>query len=152
MLPALLSFLLVFAQRSEPPILPQGWTTPFIRDDSRVEHISGASLTIMRRRSPDPFDTFTRRAVEGIARPLGFARIGEPRHFRDSNQRWVEYQVRGNRLVNRRRILYRAVRTDVEFVEIIYENSEDRFEVLLSEALSIASTLESFHRKERMRK
>ena len=136
--------LLVFlaVQFPEPPILPQGWTGRASGAVARLEHSSGASLLVTRPRPTEEFNAFARHAVERLASPLGFARIGEPRHFSDPNQEWFEYQIRGNRLSERRRILYRLVRSDAGFVEIIYENSENRFDALLSEALSIPSSLE----------
>ena len=148
----LLSLLIVAVQFAEPLILPQGWSGKAIRGElAWLEHSSGATLLVWSPRPTEDINAFAYRAVERLASPLGFVKIGEPRHFSDSNQEWVEYQIRGNRLTERRRILYRAVRRDAGFVEIIYENSEERFDVLVSEALSIAASLESVRRKERVR-
>lgn len=118
---------------------------------ARLEHSSGASLLVTKSRPAGEFDSDTRRVAERLANPLGFAQIGEPRHFSDSNQEWVEYVIRGNRLAERRRILYRAVRNQSDLTEIVYENSEDRFDILVSEALSIAGSLKSVARKVRVR-
>ena len=74
-------------------------------------------------------------------RPLGFAKLGEPRHFQDSDEEWIQYEIRGNRLSERRRILYRATRRKTAVFEIVYENSEDRFDVLLTEAQSLAASI-----------
>jgi len=109
------------------------------------------SLTVMTSRSTREFDVFTRRAAEGFASPLGFATIGEPRTSPNSNQEWFEYDIRGNRLTDHRRILYRAIRNGNTLMEIVFESSEDRFDILLPEALSIASSLKSVPRKVRVR-
>ena len=75
--------------------------------------------------------------------PLGFAKLGEPRHFKGATEEWVQYEIRGNRLTDHRRILYRAVRRGSGFFELVYENSEDRFDVLLTETQEIASSLQA---------
>jgi hypothetical protein len=160
---ARLALVFVLFQVTQPPnvirgydfeiTVPHGWKALEANANvSRLEHSSGATLLVTKSRPTEEFDRYTRRAVERLANPLGFARIGEPRRFRDSNQEWVEYDVRGNRLAERRRILYRAIRNESGLTEIVYENSEDRFDVLLSEALSIASSLKSIPRKVRVRK
>ena len=162
MLPALLSFIFLPGQLTQPPAVirggdyeitvPYGWKALEVSYGfARLEHSAGASLQISRPRPSEDFDSFVRRAAERLANPLGFAKIGEPRHFRDSKQEWVEYDVRGNRLSEPRRILYRAIRNATGLTEIVYENSEDRFDILVSEALSIASSLKSVPRKIRVR-
>lgn len=159
---ALFALVLIIFQVTQPPTVirgydfeitvPHGWVAKEAGVSvSWLEHSSGASLFVNKPRPTEEFDSYTRRAVERLANPLGFARIGEPRNFRDSNQQWVEYNVRGNRLTERRRILYRAIRNESGLTEIVYENSEDRFDILLSEALSIASSLKSIPRKVRVR-
>ena len=75
--------------------------------------------------------------------PLGFAKLGEARYFKDVHDEWVEYEIRGNRLSDHRRILYRALRRNDGFFEFVYENSEDRFDVLLTEAQGIASSVQA---------
>lgn len=132
--------------------VPYGWKALIVGcAAARLEHSAGASLRISRPRPSEDLDSFVGRAAERLATPLGFAKIAEPRHFRDSSQEWFEYDIRGNRLSERRRILYRAIRNESGLVEIVYENSEERFEVLLSDALSIASSLKSVPRKVRVR-
>jgi hypothetical protein len=132
--------------------VPHGWKvvigSPAV---ARLEHSAGATLRINTVRSAEKFETFSRNAVERLADPLGFAKIGEPRRFSDSHLQWIEYEVRGNRLSERKRIFYRATRTETGIAEIVYENSEDRFDLLKSEALSIVSSLKSIPRKVRVR-
>ena len=75
--------------------------------------------------------------------PLGFAKLGEPRFFKDNHDEWVEYEIRGNRLSDHRRILYRALRRDTSFFEMVYEAGEDRFDSLLTEAQGIALSVKA---------
>jgi len=131
--------------------VPYGWTAEMVSRDAKLKHATGASLLVVNSRSTNDFRGFTEHAAEGFANPLGFATIGKPRHFSDSNQEWVEYDIRGNRLADRRRMLYRAVRSRSGLTQIIFESAEDRFDVLLPEALSIASSLKSIPRKVRVR-
>src|SRR6266705_7072296 len=107
--------------------VPQGWTVKMVGIDLRVTHATGASLTVIRSRHTKELASYARSAAEGWANPLGFARIGEPRHFSDASQEWFEYEIHGNRIAERRRILYRATRNSSGLVEIMYENNEDRF-------------------------
>jgi hypothetical protein len=117
--------------------VPQGWNVQLAGIDLRVTHATGASLTVMRSRHTEKLASYAQIAAEGWANPLGFARIGEPRHFSDAGQEWFEYEIHGNRLAERRRILYRATRNSSGLVEIMYENSEARFDTLLTEVHSI---------------
>ena len=75
--------------------------------------------------------------------PLGFAKLSEPQHFKGTNEEWVQYEIWGNRLTEHRRILYRAIRRGSSCFELVYENSEDRFDVLVTEAQEIASSLQT---------
>jgi hypothetical protein len=156
------AFILLFAQVTQSSqvlqngdyeiTVPHGWTADWVGSGSRLKHTSGASLQIINSRSTNDFRSFTERMAEGVANPLGFATISKPRHFSNSEQEWFEYDIRGNRLADHRRILYRAVRTHTGLTEIIFESAEDRFDILLPEALSIASSLKSVPRKVRVRK
>ena len=129
---------------------PHGWTVRERDVDAVLDHSTGASLRVVRFRQQEKIETFAREAVERVMRPLGFAKLGEARHFQDSDQEWVQYEVRGNRLSNRRRILYRAVRRQGALFEIVYENSEDRFDFLLTEAQSLSvSVLQNIEENER---
>ena len=50
---------------------------------------------------------------------------------------------RGNRLADHRRLLYRAMRRDAAYYSIVYEAGEDQFEALLTDAQSIASSVQA---------
>jgi hypothetical protein len=123
--------------------VPQGWAVEYSFPDMLlVQHSKGASLRVVRSRTSDDLRSFAFRAVDRLANPLGFARVGMPQHFNDANEEWFEYAIRGNRQAEHRRILYRASRASqnpASVIEMIYENSEDRFDVLLSEAQSIVT-------------
>ena len=156
------AFILFFAQVAQTPqvvrngdyeiTVPHGWTAKEVGNVASLKHTTGASLLVINSRSTKDFSGFTEHEAEGVANPLGFATISKPRHFSNSNQEWFEYDIRGNRLADHRRILYRAVRTPAGLTEIIFESAEDRFDILLPEALSIASSLKSVPRKVRVRK
>jgi len=156
------AFVLLLAQVTQLPTVlqgggyeitvPHGWTAQMVTRDARLVHVSGATLLVMTSHAGQRVDTLTQRTAEGLANPLGFATISKPRHFNNSDQEWFEYDIRGNRLTDHRRILYRAVRTTTGLTEIIFESAEDRFDALLPEALSIASSLKSVPRKVRVRK
>jgi hypothetical protein len=124
--------------------VPQGWKTLVggPGGDVLLEHSSGASLLLIRTTPTTSLDTFAQQHAESIMSPLGFAKLGEPRHFKDTHEEWVQYEIRGNRLSEHRRILYRAIRRGASCYELVYENSEDRFDVLLTEAQEIASSLQ----------
>ncbi len=142
----LFSALLQFSQPQRPArsrvpefTVPQGWTAQLAGIDLRVRHTTGASLMVVRSRHTEKLASYARSAAEGWANPLGFARIGEPRHFSDAGQEWFEYEIHGNRIAERRRILYRATRNSSGLVEIMYENNEDRFDTLLTEVHSMVT-------------
>src|SRR6266581_3428620 len=133
------SVLLQFSQPQRPTrsrvpefTVPQGWIVEMVGIDLRVTHTTGASLRVIRSRRTQDLASYAHSAAEGWANPLGFARIGEPRHFSDGSQESFEYEIHGNRLAERRRILYRATRSSSGLVEIMYENSEPRFDRLLT--------------------
>ena len=88
-------------------------------------------------------DDFAQRQAERIMTPLGFAKLSEPQHFKGTNEEWVQYEIWGNRLTEHRRILYRAFRRSSGLFELVYENNEDRFDQLLTEAQEIASSLQT---------
>jgi hypothetical protein len=126
-------------------LVPQGWKVTRAAADVAIEHSTGASLLVRRPaqfRSEGNLDTFAKDAVERIMAPLGFAKSDVPRRFRKGDEESVYYEIQGNRLSERRRILYRAVRHPKGVVEVVYEHSEERFDVLLIEAQSIASSLQ----------
>ena len=156
------AFILLFAQLAQAPTVvkgygyevtvPYGWKALDVGPGvTRLEHTTGATLLIANSRPTREFNSVTHDAAERLANPLGFATIGEPRHFRDSSQEWFEYDIRGNRLTDRRRILYRAIRSKSGLTEIIFVSAEKRYNALVNEALSIASSLKSIPRKVRVR-
>ena len=121
--------------------VPQGWTVALGGIDLVVDHSSGASLRVIHR-TTDNLQSFAQLAVERLANPLGFAHIGMPEHFNNGSEEWFQYDIRGNRIAEHRRILYRAIRNPNDpagVIEITYENAENRFDVLLTEAQLIAS-------------
>ena len=156
------ALILLFAQVNQTPevvrdgdyeiTVPYGWKAERVGPNATLKHTTGATLLVLNSRSTGDFSRFTERMAEGVANPLGFATISKPRHFSNSDQEWFEYDIRGNRLADHRRILYRAVRTGTGLTEIIFESAEDRYDLLLPEALSIASSLKSVPRKIRVRK
>jgi|ERR1041384_639564 hypothetical protein len=120
--------------------VPQGWTVDV---DSpvllMVNHSTGASLRVVINRRADELQSFAEREADRLANPLGFAQIAAPQHFNRGEEESFQYEIRGNRLAEHRHILYRATRNSTGIIEIIYENSEGRFNVLLTEAQSIAT-------------
>jgi hypothetical protein len=49
----------------------------------------------------------------------------------------------GNRISERHRILYRVLKRDTSLFETVYEAKEERFEVLLTEAQGISSSIQA---------
>lgn len=137
--------VVVRGDRSE-IVVPQGWKVARLGTEVAIEHATGASLLVRRpvlRTAERNLDSLAEDAVERIMAPLGFAKFEKPRRFKNGGEESVQYEIRGNRLSERRRLLYRAIRHDRSVFEIVYEHSEDRFDVLLSEAQAIASSLQS---------
>ena len=124
-------------------LVPQGWRTLNGGGDILIDHATGASVMVRRIAQTKNLSDYALHQAERVMTPLGFARLGEPRFFKDNHDEWVEYEIRGNRLADRRRILYRALRRDNGFFEMVYEASEDRFEKLLTEAQGIASSVQA---------
>ncbi len=128
-------------------MVPQGWKAVDEGALIFLEHETGATLTVRRaapgRNSAATLERFAADSVERIMTPLGFAKLGAPRRSKQPDIESVQYEIRGNRLSARRRILYRAVRRETGTFEVIYENSEERFELLLAEAQSVGSSLQT---------
>src|SRR5438034_3514714 len=120
-------------------IVPQGWKTLNGGTDVLLEHSTGASLLVRRVTQTKNLSDYAHQQAERVMTPLGFAKLGEPRLFKDTHDEWVQYEIQGNRLSDHRRILYRALRRDNGFFEMVYEAGEDRFESLLTDAQGIAS-------------
>src|SRR2546422_885578 len=76
-------------------MVPQGWKT--LNDGGYVllEHSSGASLLVQRIDRTGNLSDFAQRQAERIMVPLGFAKLGEPRYFKDAHEEWVQYEIRG---------------------------------------------------------
>src|SRR5215475_2133865 len=123
--------------------VPQGWKT--LNDGGYVllGHSSGASLLVQRINRPGNLPEYAQRQAERVMLPLGFARLGEPQSFKDGRDEWIQYDIRGNRLTAHRRILYRVLRRDTGFFEVVYEAAEDQFDLLLTEAEGIGSSVQA---------
>jgi len=124
-------------------VVPQGWKTLNEGGFVLLEHSSGASLLIQRITRPANLPDYAQHQAERVMLPLGFATLGEPRSFKEGKDEWVQYEIRGNRLTAHRRILYRVLRRDTSFFEVIYEAGEDGFDALLTDAQEIASSVQS---------
>ena len=123
--------------------VPQGWKILTAGTDVVLEHSSGASLLIVRVEASRNLAEYAQQQAERIMAPLGFAKLGDPRTFKDTRDEWVEYEIHGNRLSDHRRILYRALRRGTAYYGIVYEASEDDYEALLTDAQSIASSVQA---------
>jgi len=124
-------------------IVPQGWRTLSTGSYVLLEHSSGASLLFERIARPTSLADYAQHQAERIMTPLGFATLGEPRLFKDTHEEWVQYEIRGNRSTEHRRVLYRVLRRDTNFFEFVYEAPEDQFDVLLTDAQGIASSVQT---------
>ena len=123
--------------------VPQGWKTLMGGGDVLLEHTTGASLLIRRITATRNLQDYAQHQAERVMTPLGFATLSEPRFFKDTHDEWVQYEIRGNRLVEHRRILYRALRRDTGYFEMVYEAPEDHFDALLTDAQEIASSVQA---------
>lgn len=151
----LVVLLLTALQAATPPALPtargdrfqiavpQGWKILTSGTDVVLEHSTGASLLIVRVEAARNLAEYAQQQAERIMTPLGFAKLSDPRSFKDTRDEWIEYEIRGNRLSDHRRILYRALRRGAAYYGIIYEASEDDYEVLLTDAQNIASSVQA---------
>src|SRR5678815_5112469 len=86
---AFLLLLLAAAQVEQTEIVaPQGWS---VRETGIpwLEHLTGASLRVIRFSQPVTLATHARDAAERAMRPLGFAKLGAPTYFRNSDQEWI---------------------------------------------------------------
>ena len=124
-------------------VVPQGWKVLNAGADIVLEHSSGASLLLLRASLTGRLEDFAQKQAERVMAPLGFAKIGEPQHYKATNEEWVQYEIHGNRLSEHRRILYRVFRRPSGSFELVYENNEDRFDQLLTETQEIASSLQT---------
>jgi hypothetical protein len=123
--------------------VPQGWKTLNEGGFVLLEHSSGASLLVQRATRASNLADYARQQAERVMMPLGFAQLGEPQHFKDTHEEWIQYEILGNRISERHRILYRVMKRDASLFESIYEAKEDRFDVLLTEAQEISSSIQA---------
>ena len=123
--------------------VPQGWKVLTAGGDVVLEHSTGASLLLLRATPTANLEEFAQRQAERVMSPLGFAKLGDPEHFKGPNQEWVQYEIRGNRLTEHRHILYRAFRRASSLYELVYENSEEGFDTLRTQAEEIAKSLKT---------
>ena len=123
--------------------VPQGWKTLSGGGDVLLEHSTGASLLVRRVAQTKSLPDYAQQQAERVMTPLGFAKLGDPRFFKEGKDEWVQYEIRGNRLSEHRRILYRALRRGTAFFEFVFEAGEDRFDTLLTEAQGIASSVQA---------
>jgi hypothetical protein len=123
--------------------VPQGWKTVEDGGTVLIEHTSGASLLILRSTLPRNLQDYAQQQAERIMAPLGFAKLGEPRYYKDGQDEFVEYEILGNRLADHRRILYRALHRKSGLFEIVYEAGVDQYDSLLTDAQSIASSVQA---------
>jgi hypothetical protein len=133
-------------------IVPQGWKTLIGGGDVVLEHATGASLLVRRIVQTKNLPGYARQQAERVMAPLGFAKLGEARDYHDAQDEWVQYEILGNRLTEHRRILYRALRRDTAYFEFVFEASEDKFDLLLSEAETMASSVQAIIETPRVRR
>jgi hypothetical protein len=124
-------------------LVPQGWKVLNAGGYVLLEHSSGASLLVQRVNRATNLQEYAQQQAERIMAPLGFAKLGDPKVFKNTHDEWVQYEIRGNRLNEPRRILYQILRRDTGYFESIYEAGEDRFNSLLSEAQGIATSVQA---------
>src|SRR5262245_48586480 len=124
-------------------MVPQGWRTLYSGTYVLLDHSSGASLLVERIDRTTNLADYAQRQAERIMSPLGFAKLGEPQFFKTDHDERVQYEIRGNRLAEHRRILYQVLRRDSGFFEFVYEAAEDRFDALLTEAQGIATSVQT---------
>ncbi|HLH30934.1 MAG TPA: hypothetical protein VKY31_06995 [Terriglobia bacterium] len=125
--------------------VPQGWKvlTSDTSGDVVLDHSSGASLLIIRVQPPKSLQDYAQDQAERIMAPLGFAKLGEPKYSKEGKDEFVEYQIRGNRLSEHRRILYRALHRGTAYYCIVFEAPEDQYEALVTDAQNVAASVEA---------
>ena len=123
--------------------VPQGWKVLTSGSDVVIEHSTGASLLVLRTDPVKNLAEYALQQAERVMSPLGFASLSDPHTFKDAHEEWIEYEIHGNRLADHRRLLYRAMRHDSSFYSIVYEAGEDQFDALLTDAHSIASSVQA---------
>ena len=124
-------------------VVPQGWKTLTSGGDVVLEHSTGASLLVRRITQTKTLAAYAQQQAERVMSPLGFAKLGEPKYFKDDHDELVQYEIFGNRLSEHHRVLYRALRRGNAFYEFVFEAGEDHFDALLTEAQAIASSVQA---------
>ena len=123
--------------------VPRGWKVLTSDADVVLEHTSGASLLIVRVEVTRNLSEYAQQQAERIMSPLGFPKLSEPRNYKDAHDEWVEYEIRGTRQADHRRILYRALHRGTAFYGVVYEASEDQYDALLTDAQSIVESMQN---------
>src|SRR5215467_2758434 len=77
--------------------VPQGWRILTSGSDVVIEHSSGASLLVLRTDPVKNLPDYALQQAERVMTPLGFAKLGDPRTFKDTHEEWIEYEIHGNR-------------------------------------------------------
>jgi hypothetical protein len=138
--------LLLLAAQQDSLLVPNGWKAETLLrgSDIIIEHVSGAS--IIYRPAPArglrDLDAVARQGVDRTMQPLGFATFGPALLRKLNGDAAIQYEIRGNRLSERRKLLYVGIQRSDGFYEMIYENSEAGFDSLLPEAERIGQSIE----------
>src|SRR5437868_11712569 len=102
--------LLIFTvlQASPPPApvrgdrfqiaVPQGWKVLNSGDDVILQHSSGASLLLLRATPAAHLEDFAEKQAERIMTHLGFAKLGDRRHYKNETTKWWQYEIDGTGL------------------------------------------------------
>jgi len=123
--------------------VPQGWKVLTSDADVVLAHTTGASLLIVRVEVTRSLSEYAQQQAQRIMSPLGVAKLSEPRNYKDAHEEWVEYEIRGTRQADHRRILYRALHRGTAFYGVVYEASENQYDALLTDAQSIAESVQN---------
>src|ERR1051326_8848183 len=68
--------------------VPQGWKVLTSGTDVVLEHSSGASLLVVRVEATRNLADYAQIQAERIMSPLGFAKLSEPRSYKDAKDEW----------------------------------------------------------------
>ncbi|MBI4474021.1 MAG: hypothetical protein HY646_15235, partial [Acidobacteria bacterium] len=121
-------------------LVPHGWSATESRPD-RLVHTTGASFEVLSiPRAAADIQQYAIRGVEQVWRPLGFVVVGKPVERKVRGYPAIQYDIQGNRLSERRKLRYIAVDRGAGSYELIYENSDEGFDLLLNEAERIAAS------------
>src|SRR5947209_5133890 len=73
--------------------VPQGWKTLVGGEDVLLQHATGASLLVRRVTPVRSLNDYAQQQAERVMTPLGFAKLGDPRVFKDTHEEWVQYEI-----------------------------------------------------------